>query len=158
MHIFSHFRLNPAGRTDVVGGRMRPAGRRLPGTAVVDTGNNYTITTRHHHHNKTRPRTTFSSKLPNHNFVNIWNEIDENLKLCSSKVMFKQLLCLLTCLLSVIQFCTSAMSIALTGVVWSVSAKTCYGIVTTNNGTIKSCVSVHKCNHQLLDICSSLPN
>ena len=61
---------------------------------VVDTGNNYTITTRHHHHIfKTRPRTTFSSKLPNHNFVNIWNEIDENLKLCSSKVMFKQLLC-----------------------------------------------------------------
>ena len=70
----------------------------LPGSferyIVVDTGNNYTITTRHHHHIfKTRPRTTFSSKLPNHNFVNIWNEIDENLKLCSSKVMFKQLLC-----------------------------------------------------------------
>ena len=69
----------------------------LPGSferyIVVDTGNNYTITTRHHHHIfKTRPRTTFSSKLPNHNFVNIWNEIDENLKLCSSKVMFKQLL------------------------------------------------------------------
>ena len=58
---------------------------------VVDTGN--TITTRHRHHIfKIRPRTTFSSKLPNHNFVNIWNEIDENLKLCSSKVMFKQLL------------------------------------------------------------------
>ena len=57
----------------------------LPGSferyIVVDTGNNYTITTRHHHHIfKTRPRTTFSSKLPNHNFVNIWNEIDENLK------------------------------------------------------------------------------
>ena len=59
----------------------------------VDTGNNYSITTRHRHHIfKTRPRTTFSSKLPNHNFVNIWNEIDENLKLCSSKVVFKQLL------------------------------------------------------------------
>ena len=46
----------------------------LPGSferyIVVDTGNNYTITTRHHHHIfKTRPRTTFSSKLPNHNFV-----------------------------------------------------------------------------------------
>ena len=51
------------------------------------------ITTRHHHHIfKTRPRTTFSSKLPSHNFVNIWNEIDENLKLFSSKVIFKQLL------------------------------------------------------------------
>ena len=69
----------------------------LPGSferyIEVDTGNNYTITTLHHHHIfKTRPRTTFSSKLPNHNFVNIWNEIDENLKLCSSKVVFKQLL------------------------------------------------------------------
>ena len=61
--------------------------------SVLSDGNNYTITTRHHHHIfKTRPRTTFSSKLPNHNFVNIWNEIDENLKLCSSKVMFKQLI------------------------------------------------------------------
>ena len=48
---------------------------------------------RHHHHIfKTRPRTKFSSKLPNHNFVNIWNEIDENLKSCSSKVIFKLLL------------------------------------------------------------------
>ena len=69
----------------------------LPGSferyIVVDTGNKYTITTRHHHHIfKTRPRTTFSSKLPNHNFVNIWNEIDENLKSCSSKVIFKLLL------------------------------------------------------------------
>ena len=47
----------------------------LPGSferyIVVDTGNNYAITTRHHHH--IRPRTTLSSKLPNHNFVNIWN-------------------------------------------------------------------------------------
>ena len=38
----------------------------LPGSferyIVVDTGNKYTITTRHHHHIfKTRPRTTFSS-------------------------------------------------------------------------------------------------
>ena len=69
----------------------------LPGSferyIVVDTGNKYTITTRHHHDIfKTRPRTTFSSKLPNHNFVNIWNEIDENLKSCSSKVIFKLLL------------------------------------------------------------------
>ena len=69
----------------------------LPGSferyIVVDTGNKYTITTRHHHHIfKTRPRTTFSSKLPNHNFVNIWNELDENLKSCSSKVIFKLLL------------------------------------------------------------------
>ena len=69
----------------------------LPGSferyIVVDTGNKYTIITRHHHHIfKTRPRTTFSSKLPNHNFVNIWNEIDENIKSCSSKVIFKLLL------------------------------------------------------------------
>ena len=25
-------------------------------------------------------------------------------------------------------------------------------VVTTNNGTIKSCVSVHKCKHQLIDM------
>ena len=90
---------------------------------VVDTGNKNTITTRHHHHIfKTRPRTTFSSKLPNHNFVNIWNEIDENLKSCSSKVIFKLLL-----RKRYIQLCTSAIFIALTPVVWSASAKTSDG-------------------------------
>ena len=73
----------------------------LPGSLeryiVVDTGNNYTITTRHHHHIfKTRP-SRFSSKLPNHNFVNIWNENDENAvkKICSN-----------SCFVSVIQLCT----------------------------------------------------
>ena len=97
----------------------------LPGSferyIVVDTGNNYTITTRHHHHIfKPRPRTTFSSKLPNHNFVNIWNEIDENLKLCSSNVMFKQLL----------RKCYKALHLSHLHCppdVWSTSAKTCDG-------------------------------
>ena len=112
----------------------------------MDTGNNYTITTRHHHHIfKTRPQTSFSSKLPNHNFVNIWNEIDENLKLCSSKVLFKQLLReRYTALYLSHVHCLNK------------SCLECFGqnvtVVTTNNGTIKSCVSVHKCKHQLIDI------
>ena len=46
---------------------------------VVDAENNYTIDTRHNHHIfKTKHRTTFSSKLPKHNFVTIWNGININ--------------------------------------------------------------------------------
>ena len=86
----------------------------LPGSferyIVVDTGNKYTITTRHHHHIfKTRPRTTFSSKLPNHNFVNIWKE--KTTKILNHAVQKLYSNC---CYVSIIQLCTSDMFIALT--------------------------------------------
>ena len=40
----------------------------------------------------TRPRTTFSSNLPNHNFVNIWNKFDQIYQKCKPKHKAKKLL------------------------------------------------------------------
>ena len=46
----------------------------------------YAITTRQCNRlYMTRPRTTFSSNLPNHNFVNIWNKFDQIYQKCKSK-------------------------------------------------------------------------
>ena len=67
------------------------------------------------------PRTKFSSKLAKQNFVNIWNEIDENRNHSVQKLYSN------SCYVSVIQLCSSAMFIALTPVVWSASAKTSDG-------------------------------
>ena len=40
----------------------------------------------------TRPWTTFSSNLPNHNFANIWNEFDQIYQKCEPKNKAKKLL------------------------------------------------------------------
>ena len=54
---------------------------KLPGSfdefIPMTNKSNYDITTRQSNRlYLTRPRTTFSSKLPNHNFAKIWNEFD----------------------------------------------------------------------------------
>ena len=55
---------------------------KLPGSfddfIPITNESNYDITTRQSNRlYMTRPRTTFSSNLPNHNFANIWNEFDQ---------------------------------------------------------------------------------
>ena len=55
---------------------------KLPGSfddvIPITNESNYVITTRQCNRlYMTRPRTTFSSNLPNHNFTNIWNEFDQ---------------------------------------------------------------------------------
>ena len=53
----------------------------------------YAITTRQCNRlYMTRPRTTFSSNLPNHNFVNIWNKFDQIYQKCKPKHKAKKLL------------------------------------------------------------------
>ena len=60
---------------------------------ALENESNYTITTRQQNRiYKTRPRTTFSSKLPNHKFIDIWNTIDSHLQQCNPKAKFKLLL------------------------------------------------------------------
>ena len=52
-----------------------------------------TITTRQHDNiQRLRPRTTFSSKLPKHNFIKIWNNIDELIRNQKSRNLFKRTL------------------------------------------------------------------
>ena len=58
--------------------------------------NDYTstiITRQHDNIQRQRPRTTFSSKLPKHNFIKIWNRIDESTRNKKSRHIFK---CILT--------------------------------------------------------------
>ena len=58
--------------------------------------NDYTstiITRQHDNIQRQRPRTTFSSKLPKHNFIKIWNSIDESTRNKKSRHIFK---CILT--------------------------------------------------------------
>ena len=58
--------------------------------------NDYTstiITRQHDNIHRQRPRTTFSSKLPKHNFIKIWNSIDESTRNKKSRHIFK---CILT--------------------------------------------------------------
>ena len=52
-----------------------------------------TITTRQHDNiQRLSPRTTFSSKLPKHNFIKIWNNIDELIRNQKSRNLFKRTL------------------------------------------------------------------
>ena len=67
---------------------------KLPGSFddYIKMGNetNYTITTRQHQLiYKSRPRTKFSSRLPIHQFTNIWNQLDDYLQRCNSKIKLK---------------------------------------------------------------------
>ena len=51
---------------------------------------NRTVITRQHKNIfKERPRTKFSSKLPKHQFVNIWNSLNDNLKAAQYRSIFK---------------------------------------------------------------------
>ena len=70
---------------------------KLPGSfddfIPITNESNYVITTRQCNRlYMTRPRTTFSSNLPNHNFANIWNEFDQIYKKCEPKNKAKKLL------------------------------------------------------------------
>ena len=70
---------------------------KLPGSIddfiPITNESNYDIATRQGNRlYMTRPRTTFSSNLPNHNFANIWNEIDQIYKKCEPKNKAKKLL------------------------------------------------------------------
>ena len=70
---------------------------KLPGSfddfIPITNESNYVITTRQCNRlYMTRPRTTFSSNLPNHNFANIWNEFDQIYKKCQPKNKAKKLL------------------------------------------------------------------
>ena len=63
---------------------------KLPGSfddfIPITNESNYDITTRQCNRlYMTRPRTTFSSNLPNHNFANIWNEFDQIYQKCKPK-------------------------------------------------------------------------
>ena len=61
--------------------------------SILENANNYGIITRLQTRLYiTRPRTTFSSKLPNHNFDKIWNDFNENLQHCISKPKVKLLI------------------------------------------------------------------
>ena len=61
--------------------------------SILENATNYDIITRQQNRLYiTRPRTTISSKLPNHNFVKIWNDFNENLQHCISKPKVKQLI------------------------------------------------------------------
>ena len=69
----------------------------LPGSfddfIPVTNESNYDITTRQRNRLYiTRPRTTVSSNLPNHNFANIWNEFDQIYQKCKPKNKAKKLL------------------------------------------------------------------
>ena len=58
----------------------------------ITNESNYDITTRQRNRLYiTRPRTTFSSNLPNHNFANIWNEFDQIYQKCKPKNKPKKL-------------------------------------------------------------------
>ena len=60
----------------------------------ITNESNYDITTRQRNRLYiTRPRTTVSSNLPNHNFANIWNEFDQIYQKCKPKNKAKKLLC-----------------------------------------------------------------
>ena len=63
---------------------------KLPGSfdefIPMTNKSNYDITTRQSNRlYLTRPRTAFSSKLPNHNFAKIWNEFDITYQQCKPK-------------------------------------------------------------------------
>ena len=63
---------------------------KLPGAfddfIPITNESNYDISTRQCNRlYMTRPRTTFSSNLPNHNFANIWNEFDQIYQKCKPK-------------------------------------------------------------------------
>ena len=61
--------------------------------SILENATNYDIITRQQNRLYiTRLRTTFSSKLPNHNFVKIWNDFNENLQHCISKPKVKLLI------------------------------------------------------------------
>ena len=58
-----------------------------------ETATHNTMYTRQHGLlKKERPRTTFSSKLPKHNFTNIWNNISENIRNAVNRRLFKFML------------------------------------------------------------------
>ena len=58
---------------------------------IQENETNYSIITRQQDRlYKTRPRTNFSSKLPKHTFVNIWNDIDIPTQRIISKIKFKR--------------------------------------------------------------------
>ena len=62
---------------------------------IPRSDNNVTCTiTKRQHDNiqRLRPRTTFSSKLPKHNFIKIWNNIDELIRNQKSRNLFKRTL------------------------------------------------------------------
>ena len=61
---------------------------------IVANNDTSTIITRQHDNiHRQRPRKTFSSKLPKHNFIKIWNSIDESTRNRKSRHIFK---CILT--------------------------------------------------------------
>ena len=58
-----------------------------------ETATHYTMYTRQYGLlKKERARTTFSSKLPKHNFTNIWNNISENIRNAVNRRLFKFML------------------------------------------------------------------
>ena len=58
-----------------------------------ETATHNTMCTRQHGLlKKERARTTFSSKLPKHNFTNIWNNISENIRNVANRRLFKCML------------------------------------------------------------------
>ena len=58
-----------------------------------ETATHNTLCTRPHGLlKKERARTTFSSKLPKHNFTNIWNNISENIRNVANRRLFKCML------------------------------------------------------------------
>ena len=58
-----------------------------------ETATHNTMYTRQHGLlKKERARTTFSSKLPKHNFTNIWNNISENIRNAVNRLLFKFIL------------------------------------------------------------------
>ena len=58
-----------------------------------ETATHHTMCTRQHGLLKNeRARTTFSSKLPKHNFTNIWNNISENIRNVANRRLFKCML------------------------------------------------------------------
>ena len=68
---------------------------KLPGSfddfIPITNESYYAITTRQCNRlYMTRPRTTFSSNLPNHNFVNIWNKFDQINQKCKPKHKVKK--------------------------------------------------------------------
>ena len=68
---------------------------KLPGSfddfIPITNESYYAITTRQCNRlYMTRPRTTFSSNLPNHNFVNIWNKFDQIYQKCKPKHKVKK--------------------------------------------------------------------
>ena len=78
---------------DLQNGSLPISFKTYIGLQQSETATHNTMYTRQHGLlKKERPRTTFSSKLPKHNFTNIWNNISENIRNAVNRRLFKFML------------------------------------------------------------------